>query len=81
MQNLSTITISPPPLPAPPPPLGIIIPTPLSYEFRVVEIEDASGKVVKVELQVKVNQHDQYGNITLHGTWNPVERVRMKETL
>jgi hypothetical protein len=78
MTTLSTLSITQP-LPmavTPPAPPPIIFPAPLSYEFQVAEfIED--GKITKVELQMKVNQHDQYGNITINGTWNPVPRVQI----
>lgn len=57
-------------------PLPIDFPSPLSYDFQVKEyIED--GKVVKVSLQVKVNQHDAMGNISVHGTWIDVPRVKV----
>jgi hypothetical protein len=72
-QTLSTLYIIPPTPAAPP---AITIPAPLSYEFQVVEfLED--DKITKVELQMKVNQHDQYGNISIHGTWNPVPRIKI----
>lgn len=60
--------------PAPPP--SITFPHPLSYEFQVVEYMK-DGKVAKVELQFKENQHDQYGNTTMEGFWSPVPRVQM----
>jgi hypothetical protein len=75
-QTLSTMQVIPP---APPvqQPMPITIPAPLSYEFQVAEYLDEDGKISKVELQMKVNQHDQYGNISIHGTWNPVPRVQI----
>lgn len=80
MTNLKTTAVLiPQPAYSQPPQQSIIIPVPLGYEFRVVEWEDTNGKTTRVELQVKINEYDQYGNILLHGTWNPVERVRMKE--
>lgn len=57
--------------------LSASFPYPLSYEFQVVEYTDSSGAVVKVELQSKENQHDQHGNIVVHGTWVPVPRVKL----
>ena len=76
--TLSTLQIFPPvPQPiTPPQPPAITIPAPLSYEFRVVEIVE-NNKITSVELQVKVNQHDQWGNVSIHGTWNPVPRVQI----
>ena len=61
--------IQPPPQPTP----QIIMPEPTSYEFQVVEYVEG-GKITKVALQMKRNTHDQYGNITIHGTWNDVPR-------
>jgi hypothetical protein len=68
------------PLPSypPPQPLPITFPTPLSYEFQVVEFVDANDKITKVTLQVKVNEHDQYGNVTLEGTWFDAPRIKCK---
>lgn len=75
MNTLSTISISAPaPVVAPP----IIFPAPLTYEFQVVESVDKDGKIAKVELQIKVNQHDQFGNVTINGVWNHVPRVQIK---
>ena len=76
--TLSTLQIQPPQpsVITPPPPPAITIPAPLSYEFRVVEIVE-NNKITSVELQVKVNQHDQWGGVSIHGTWNPVPRVQI----
>lgn len=60
----------------PPSPPAITFPHPLSYDFQVVEYTK-DGKVVKVEMQYKENQHDQYGNVTLEGPWTAVPRVAM----
>lgn len=73
-QTLSTLSITPPAPPTPPP---ITFPAPLSYEFQVAEYLDENGSITKVELQMKVNQHDQWGNIAINGTWNPVPRVQI----
>ena len=75
-QTLSTLSITPPAPPTPPP---ITIPAPLSYEFQVAEVVDENGTITKVELQVKINQHDQYGNIAINGTWNAVPRVKIQK--
>jgi hypothetical protein len=75
MTVIPTISLPSTPLPSPPP---IIFPAPLSYEFQVVEHVDDSGKITKVALQVKCNQHDQYGCISVHGTWADVPRVQLK---
>ena len=52
------------------------MPDPISYEFQVVEYMQ-DEKITKVALQVKLNTHDQYGNIKLHGTWQDVPRVQV----
>jgi hypothetical protein len=78
MNVIPTMLIHQPTPPMPPPPSAISFPTPLSYEFQVVERIDDENKITKVALQMKVNQHDQYGNITVHGTWNDVPRVQVK---
>ena len=79
MNSIPTISLyhpvpAQPPAPIAPPPT--IMAAPLSYEFRVVEwIKD--GEIKKVGLQVKCNQHDQYGNIQVHGTWTDVPREQL----
>ena len=81
MNNIPTLQIyqpSPPTPPTPPAPAPVTFPTPLSYDFQVVEHIDQNNKITRVGLQVKVNQHDQYGNITIHGNWNDVPRVQLK---
>ena len=65
-------------IPTPPPSQSLSLPYPISYEFQVVEHVDENDKVIKVALQVKQNQHDQWGNIFVHGTWNDVPRVKIK---
>lgn len=55
----------------------LTFPEPLSYEFQVVENYDDTGKLTKVALQVKINRHDQYGNVCLHGVWTDVPRVKI----
>lgn len=66
MVSLPAQTLVPPPM---------TVPIPLSYEFRVVEYVD-EGKIIKARMQVKINQHDQYGNVTLTGNWEDVPRVQ-----
>lgn len=56
----------------------ITLPDPISYEFQVVEYVE-NDKVVKVELQVKQNSHDQWGNIKITGNWTPVPRIQAKK--
>lgn len=80
MNIIPTMTVHQPvPTPVTPPaPLPITFPYPLSYEFQVVEHVDENDKIIKVALQVKINQHDQYGNVYISGTWNDVPRVKIK---
>lgn len=80
MTQLPTMTVAlPVPPPQPTPPAQIFtLPYPVSYEFQVVEHVDDNDKVLRVALQVKQNQHDQWGNIFVHGTWNDVPRVKIK---
>jgi hypothetical protein len=77
MNSIPTLSLyqSAPVATVPPP---IQFPNPLSYDFQVVEHVDDAGTITKVALQVKVNYHDQYGNIATHGTWNDVPRVQLK---
>ena len=79
MNQLATMSVMIPVTPQTPPPAqSLLLPYPISYEFQVVEHVDENDKVVKVALQVKQNQHDQYGNVFVHGTWNDVPRVKLK---
>lgn len=59
-------------------PITTYVPLPQSYEFRVVEhvVED---KVVKVELQCNITNHDLNGNPTISTGWVPVPRVKINE--
>jgi len=66
----------PPATPITPPAPSFTMPEPISYEFQVVEYVN-TGNITKVELQVKRNTHDQYGNIKMHGIWEPVPRIKI----
>ena len=59
---------------------SVIIPKPLSYEFRVAEYADENGVVKKVGLQYSVFEHDSYGVRQLRQGWKDVERVRLPFT-
>ena len=50
---------------------------PLSYEFRVAEFVDESGKIEKVKLQMQVWEHDEYGAGIVRDRWYDVQRVKM----
>lgn len=55
---------------------NVMIPKPLSYEFRVAEfVKD--GKVERVGLQVQVWEHDNYGVGHVTQDWTTVERVQI----
>jgi hypothetical protein len=58
---------------------SVIIPKPLSYEFRVAEYEDSEGNITQVGLQVAVFEHDNYGVRQLRQDWTPVKRVRLPD--
>lgn len=56
---------------------NVMIPKPLSYDFRVVEsIKD--GQITKVGLQYQVWEHDSYGMGTLKQDWTDVVRVQQQ---
>ena len=48
---------------------------PLSYEFRVAEYTDQSGKITKVALQMQVWEHDNYGVGIIKQAWFDVPRI------
>lgn len=54
---------------------SVMIPKPLSYEFRVVEHVE-NEQIVKVGLQYQVWEHDQYGAGIVKQTWTDVPRVQ-----
>lgn len=56
---------------------SVMIPKPLSYEFRVVEYEDKEGNITQVGLQIATFEHDNYGVRQLRQDWTPVKRVRL----
>lgn len=56
---------------------SVMIPKPLSYDFRVAEYEDKDGNITQVGLQVAVFEHDNYGVRQLRQDWTPVKRVRL----
>ena len=62
---------------APPPTWSVVMPEPISYEFRVVEYMKGE-KIDKVALQVCKNTHDQYGNIKTLGKWQEVPRTQIQ---
>ena len=57
----------------------IKVPTPIRYYFRVLEVVNEQKQIVRVELQMKIDQLDQYGEISLGGIWEKVDRIRQNE--
>lgn len=50
---------------------------PLTYEFRVAEFVDDSGKIERVNLQMQVYEHDEYGAGIVKMFWHDVPRVKI----
>lgn len=50
---------------------------PLSYEFRVAEYVDDTGKIERVSLQVQVWEHDEYGGGVVKAYWREVPRCKI----
>lgn len=63
--------------------VGIPAPTcsvarPLSYEFRVAEHVDKDNNIVKVGLQYRIYEHDNYsGAANMLHDWADVDRVKV----
>ncbi len=55
---------------------NVMIPKPLSYEFRVVEYTK-DDKIDKVALQIQIWEHDNYGVGHVRQDWTTVERVQI----
>jgi len=63
-----------------PPNINVQFVKPESYEFRVAEFIDKDGKIVKVGLQVRTWEHDEYGSGQLKFDWKDVPRVVIDST-
>jgi hypothetical protein len=50
---------------------------PVSYEFRVAELLDEEGKIEKVQLQMQIWEHDEYGSGIVKQYWNAVPRIKI----
>jgi hypothetical protein len=78
LRNPRVKTVAPPPQINPP---SINIPLPEKMEIRVVEYTktDNSGieRIVKVELQYRMWQFDEYGHIVDSTNWEAVERIKI----
>lgn len=68
------------PVVAPTPAIPVDFVKPLSYEFRVAEHVDDSGKITKVCLQVQVWEHDEFGSGTVKYTWTDVPRYKFDKS-
>jgi hypothetical protein len=53
---------------------------PVSYEFRVAELLDEEGKIEKVQLQMQIWEHDEYGSGTVKQYWSAVPRIKIDKT-
>jgi hypothetical protein len=62
-----------------PTPVAQMVPfvKPVSYEFRVAEILDEEGKIEKVQLQMQIWEHDEYGSGTVKQYWSAVPRIKI----
>lgn len=50
---------------------------PISYDFRVAEYVNDKDEIVKVGLQYRVWEHDNYGDANVVQDWTDVERVKV----
>jgi hypothetical protein len=64
------------PVAPPPSPTPVDFVKPLSYEFRVAETVDDTGKIIKVSLQVQVWEHDEFGSGVVKHYWSDVPRQK-----
>jgi len=67
--------VAPTPIPIP-----VDFVKPLSYEFRVAETVDDSGKIIKVSLQVQVWEHDEFGSGNVKQPWVDVPRYKFNQS-
>ena len=72
--QLTNKKIYPPSVQLPAIPIDFV--KPVSYEFRVAETVDDSGKVIKVSLQMQVWEHDEFGSGTVKQYWQDVPSVK-----
>ena len=80
LQTVQVVGMAPPmpPMPPAPPAPTIMMPKPLSYQFRVVEYVDENNNVLKVELQVQESCHSQYGVVESSSGFLPVPRIQQQ---
>ena len=77
MMQLTNKKIYPPTVQLPTIPIDFV--KPVSYEFRVAETVDDSGKITKVSLQMQVWEHDEFGSGTVKHYWQDVPRVKFNK--
>jgi hypothetical protein len=73
LKNPRVKTVAPPPQINPP---SMNIPLPEKLEIRVVEYT-RGDKIVKVELQYRMWNYDEYGMIVDSTNWEAVERIKI----
>lgn len=56
---------------------SVMLAKPVSYEFRVAEYVDKDDKIVRVGLQYRMWEHDNYGVGNVVKDWTDVERVKI----
>lgn len=56
---------------------SVMLAKPVSYEFRVAEYVDKTGNIIKVGLQYRMWEHDNYGVGIVVIPWTDVERVKV----
>lgn len=56
---------------------SVLLAKPVSYEFRVAEYVDKDDKIIRVGLQYRMWEHDNYGVGIVVIPWTDVERVRI----
>lgn len=58
-------------------PQAINLPSPISYDFQIVEYVNDENKVVKVEMQYQECVHDQYGTVISSSGFKAVPRIKV----
>jgi len=64
------------PIVHPPVPAPLYLPTPITYQFRVMEYVD-DNKIVKVELQVQTTVHNATGTIASSSGFVAIPRIQL----
>ena len=70
---LGMVPINVPLAPSPPP---LYVPTPVTYQFQVIEFV-TDNKIVKVELQVQTTTHKADGSIDRSSGFVAIPRIQM----